>query len=152
MRCPSEVSERASHIGNQAFWARGTPIAGRGLTDRTIHNHERVLERIGLIDRRLGTNCARCKRKGLGLFLNPTLNLIPELLEADLQSTAEKKEHGELRGDRSRLYRYMKHSLAVLLLLPCPPESLKGMMEELRSWPRADKLKYMTLEGLKLHV
>ncbi|NOD49611.1 MULTISPECIES: helix-turn-helix domain-containing protein [Ruegeria] len=129
-----------------------TLIAGRGVTDRTIHNHERELERIGLIERRLGANGARCKRKKLGLFLTPALNLIPEMRDADVRSKAEKKEQDELRGDRSRLYRYVKHSLAVLLLLPCPPESLEGMKEELRSWPRADKLKYMTLEALKLHV
>ncbi|WP_170481482.1 helix-turn-helix domain-containing protein [Ruegeria arenilitoris] len=129
-----------------------TLIAGRGVTDRTIHNHERELETIGLIDRRLGANGARCKRKGLGLFLTPALNLIPEMLEADVQSKSEKKEHDELRGDRSRLYRYVKHSLAVLLLLPCPPESLEDMMEELQSWPRADKLKYLSLDALRSHV
>ena len=129
-----------------------TLIAGRGVTDRTIHNHERELERIGLMERRLGANGARCKRTGLGLFLTPALKLIPEMLDADVQSKAEKKEHDELRGDRSRLYRYVKHSLAVLLLLPCPPKSLEDMMEELQSWPRADKLKYMTLDRLRLHV
>ena len=129
-----------------------TLIAGRGVTDRTIHNHERELEAIGLIDRRLGANGGRCKRKGLGLFLTPALNLIPEMLEADVQSKSEKKEHDELRGDRSRLYRYVKHSLAVLLLLPCPPESLEDMMEELQSWPRADKLKYLSLDALRSHV
>lgn len=127
-------------------------IAGRGVTDRTIHNHERELEAIGLIERRLGANGARCKRKGLGLFLTPALNLISEMLDAEVQSKAEKKEHDELRGDRSRLYRYVKHSLAVLLLLPCPPESLEDMMEELQSWPRADKLKYLSLDALRSHV
>ncbi len=129
-----------------------TLIAGRGVTDRTIHNHERELERIGLMERRLGANGARCKRKGLGLFLTPALNLIPEMLEADVQSKAEKKEHDELRGDRSRLYRYVKHSLAVLLLLPCPAEDVDEMMAEFRSWPRADKLKYMSLDRLRSHV
>ncbi len=129
-----------------------TLIAGRGLTDRTIHNHERELEAIGLLERRLGANGARCKRKGLGLFLTPALNLIPEMRDADAQSKAEKKEHDELRGDRSRLYRYVKHSLAVLASLPCPPESLEGMKEELRSWPRADKLKYLSLDELRAHV
>ncbi|WP_214652766.1 helix-turn-helix domain-containing protein, partial [Ruegeria lacuscaerulensis] len=125
-----------------------TLIAGRGLTDRTIHNHERELEAIGLIERRLGANGARCKRKGLGLFLTPALNLIPEMRDADVRSKAEKKEHDELRGDRSRLYRYVKHSLEILHSLPCPPEGIDEMMGAFRSWPRADKLKYMTLDRL----
>ncbi|MBO9433682.1 hypothetical protein J7394_05665 [Ruegeria sp. R13_0] len=129
-----------------------TLIAGRGVTDRTIHNHERELELIGLLQRRLGANGARCKRKGLGLFLTPALNLISEMRDADEQSKAEKKEHDELRGDRSRLYRYVKHSLAVLASLPCPPEGFDAKMDAFRSWPRADKLKYMSLEALKLHV
>ncbi|WP_298855135.1 helix-turn-helix domain-containing protein [uncultured Ruegeria sp.] len=129
-----------------------TLIAGRGVTDRTIHNHERQLEKLGLIERRLGANGARCKRKGLGLFLTPALNLIPEMLDADVQSKAEKKEHDELRGDRSRLCRYVKHSLAVLVLLPCPREGFDEMVDAFRSWPRADKLKYMTLDGLRSHV
>lgn len=129
-----------------------TLIAGRGVTDRTIHNHERELERIGLIERRLGANGARCKRKGLGLFLTPALNLIPEMRDSDVRSKAEKKEQDELRGDRSRLYRYVKHSLAVLLLLPCPPEGIDEMMGAFRSWPRADKLKNMSLDALRSHV
>ncbi|NOD78784.1 helix-turn-helix domain-containing protein [Ruegeria sp. HKCCD4332] len=129
-----------------------TLIAGRGLTDRTIHNHERELEAIGLIERRLGANGARCKRKGLGLFLTPALNLIPEMRDAEVRSKAEKKEHDALRGDRSRLYRYVKCSLAVLTSLPCPPDGVEDMMKEFRSWPRADKLKYMSLEALRLHV
>ncbi|WP_171238910.1 helix-turn-helix domain-containing protein [Ruegeria sp. HKCCA5763] len=129
-----------------------TLIAGRGVTDRTIHNHERELEMIGLLERRLGANGARCKRKGLGLFLTPALNLISEMRDADEQSKAEKKEHDELRGDRSRLYRHVKHSLAVFASLPCSPEGLEDMMGELRSWPRADKLKYMSLDGLRSHV
>ncbi len=129
-----------------------TLIAGRGVTDRTIHNHERELEMIGLLERRLGANGARCKRKGLGLFLTPALNLISEMRDADEQSKAEKKEHDELRGDRSRLYRYVKHSLAVLASLPCPPEGFDAKIDAFRSWPRVDKLKYMSLEALKLHV
>ncbi|MES0827951.1 helix-turn-helix domain-containing protein [Ruegeria sp. SCP11] len=129
-----------------------TLIAGRGLTDRTIHNHERELERIGLIERRLGANGARCKRKGLGLFLTPALNLVPEMLDADVRNKAEKKEHDELRGDRSRLYRYAKHSLEILNSLPCPPEGFDEMMDAFRSWPRADKLKYISLDGLRSHV
>ncbi|WP_209599449.1 helix-turn-helix domain-containing protein [Ruegeria sp. HKCCSP351] len=129
-----------------------TLIAGRGLTDRTIHNHERELEAIGLIERRLGANGARCKRKGLGLFLTPALNLIPEMRDADVRSKAEKKEHDALRGDRSRLYRYVKHSLAVLASLPCPPEGFDELMARFRSWPRADKLKYMSVDGLRSHV
>ncbi len=134
------------------FARQETLIAGRGVTDRTIHNHERELESIGLIERRLGANGARCKRKGLGLFLTPAVNLIPEMRDADVRRKAEKKEHDELRGDRSRLYRYVKCSLAVLASLPCPPESLEGMKEELRSWPRADKLKYLSLDALRSHV
>ncbi|WP_298855583.1 helix-turn-helix domain-containing protein [uncultured Ruegeria sp.] len=129
-----------------------TLIAGRGVTDRTIHNHERELEKLGLIERRLGANGARCKRKGLGLFLTPALNLIPEMLDADVQSNSEKKEHDELRGDRSRLYRYVKHSLAVLHSLPCPSEEVEGMMVEFRSWLRSDKLKYLSLDELRAHV
>ncbi len=129
-----------------------TLIAGRGVTDRTIHNHERELEMIGLLERRLGANGARCKRKGLVLFLTPALNLISEMRDADVRSKAEKKEHDELRGDRSRLYRYVKHSLAVLASLPCPPEGIDEMMGAFRSWPRADKLKYMSLDRLRLHV
>ncbi|WP_282170926.1 helix-turn-helix domain-containing protein [Ruegeria atlantica] len=129
-----------------------TLIAGRGITDRTIHNHERELEKLGLIERRLGANGARCKRKGLGLFLTPALNLIPEMLDAGVRSKAEKKEHDELRGDRSRLYRYVKHSLAVLHSLPCPSEEVEGMMVEFRSWPRSDKLKYLSLDELRAHV
>ncbi|WP_170425189.1 helix-turn-helix domain-containing protein [Ruegeria arenilitoris] len=129
-----------------------TLIAGRRLTDRTIHNHERNLEAIGLIERRLGENGARCKRKGLGLFLTPALNLIPEMHDAEAQNKADKKEHDALRGDRSRLYRYVKHGLAVLVSLPCPPKGCEDMMEAFRSWPRSDKLKYMSLEQLKCHV
>lgn len=129
-----------------------TLIAGRGLTDRTIHNHERELGAIGLIERRLGANGARCKRKGLGLFLTPALNLIPEMLDADVRSKAEKKEHDELRGDRSRLYRYVTCSLGVLHSLPCPAEDVGEMMAEFRSWPRSDKLKYMSLNQLRIHV
>ncbi|WP_170328184.1 helix-turn-helix domain-containing protein [Ruegeria arenilitoris] len=134
------------------FARQETLIAGRGLTDRTIHNHERELESIGMIERRLGANGARCKRKGLGLFLTPALNLIPEMRDADVRSKAEKKEHDELRGDRSRLYRYVKCSLGVLHSLPCPPEGIDEMMGAFRSWPRADKLKYMSLDALRSHV
>ncbi|WP_271951182.1 helix-turn-helix domain-containing protein [Ruegeria faecimaris] len=129
-----------------------TLIAGRGVTDRTIHNHERELEKIGLIERRLGANGARCKRKRLGLFLTPALNLFPEMLDVDVQYRSEKKEHDALRGDRSRLYRYVKHSLAVLHSLPCPSEEVEGMMVEFRSWPRSDKLKYLSLDELRAHV
>ncbi|WP_170574737.1 helix-turn-helix domain-containing protein [Ruegeria atlantica] len=129
-----------------------TLIAGRGVTDRTIHNHERELEAIGLIERRLGANGARCKRKGLGLFLTPALNLISEMLDAEAQYIAEKDKHDGLRGDRSRLYRYVKHSLAVLVALPCPAEDVDEMMVEFRSWPRADKLKYLSLDDLRAHV
>ncbi|WP_299949665.1 helix-turn-helix domain-containing protein [uncultured Ruegeria sp.] len=129
-----------------------TLIAGRGVTDRTIHNHERELESIGLIERRLGANGARCKRKGLGLFLTPALDLISEMLDAEVRSKAEKKEHDELRGDRSRLYRYVKHSLLVLHSLPCPPDGAGDMMDEFGSWPRADKLKYLLLDELRAHV
>ncbi len=129
-----------------------TLIAGRGVTDRTIHNHERELEAIGLIERRLGANGARCKRKGLGLFLTPALDLISEMLDAEVRSKAEKKEHDELRGDRSRLYRYVKHSLAVLVSLPCPPVGANDLLAEFETWPRADKLKYLSLDELSLHV
>ncbi len=129
-----------------------TLIAGRGVTDRTIHNHERELEAIGLIERRLGANGSRCKRKGLGLFLTPALNLISEMLDVEVQNGAEKREHDELRGDRSRLYRYVKHSLSVLLSLPCPPEGAGDMMVEFGSWPRSDKLKYLSLDQLRAHV
>lgn len=129
-----------------------TLIAMRGLTDKTIYNHERELERIGLIARRLGANGARCKRKSLGLYLTPALNIIPEMLEAQERDRAAKKEHDELRGDRSRLYRYVKAALAVLAALPSPPEASDEMMDEFCSWPRSDKLKYMTLESLRSHV
>lgn len=129
-----------------------TLIAMRGLTDKTIYNHERELERIGLLARKLGANGARCKRKGLGLYLTPALNLIPDMLDAEERDRAEKKQHDELRGDRSRLYRYVKVTLTTLAALPCPPEACDELMDEFRSWPRADKLKYMTLERLAEHV
>jgi replication initiation protein RepC len=129
-----------------------TLIAMRGLTDKTIYNHERELERIGLLARRLGANGARCKRKGLGLYLTPALNLIPDMLDAEERDRAEKKQHDELRGDRSRLYRYVKVTLTTLAALPCPPEASDELMNEFRSWPRSDKLKYMTLERLAAHV
>lgn len=129
-----------------------TLIAGRGLTDKTIYNHERTLEDIGIWSRRLGANGARCKRKGLGLFLTPALNMIPEMLDAVEQASAAKKEHDELRGDRSRLYRYVKVTLTTLAALPCPPEAIDELMGEFRSWPRSDKLKYMTLERLAAHI
>lgn len=127
-------------------------IAGRGLTDRTIHNHERELEAFGLIERRLGANGARCKRKGLGLYLTPALNIIPDMLEALERASVEKAEHDELRGSRSRLYRHVKHSLIVLKSLPCPPDVVDDMLGEFRSWPRSDKLKYMSLAQLRIHV
>lgn len=134
------------------FARQETLIAGRGLTDRTIHNHERELEAFGLIDRRLGANGARCKRKGLGLYLTPALNIIPDMLEALERASAEKAELDELRGVRSRLYRYVKHSLTALQSLPCPPEVVNDMLGEFWSWPRSDKLKYMSLVQLRAHV
>lgn len=50
------------------------------LTDKTIHNHEKNLELIGLIERRVGANGSRCRRKGLGLYLTPAMNMIEEML------------------------------------------------------------------------
>ncbi|WP_300074110.1 replication initiation protein RepC [uncultured Ruegeria sp.] len=129
-----------------------TLIAERGLTDKTIYNHELELERIGLVARRLGANGSRCKRKGLGLYLTPALNLIPDMQDAQQRDRAAKQDHDALRGDRSRLYRYLKITLTTLAALPRPPEAVDALIEEFRSWPRSDKLKYMTLDRLTTHV
>ena len=129
-----------------------TLIAMRGLTDKTIYNHERQLESMGFLERRLGANGSRCKRKGLGLYLTPALNMIPDMLDAIARDQAEKKQHHELRGDRSRLYRYVKGTLTVLAALPCPPDNIDELMDAFRSWPRSDKLKYMSLARLREHV
>lgn len=143
---------RDTHQEPFCYARQETLIAQRGLTDRTIHNHERQLEAIGLVERRLGANGARCKRKGLGLFLTPALNIIPEMLEAVERDRVAKNEHYELRGRRSRLYRYVKLSLLALQSLPCPAANTDDMMDEFRSWPRSDKLKYMSLAQLRAHV
>ena len=127
-------------------------LGGRLITTKTIYNHERQLEKIGLIDRRLGANGSRCKRKQLGLFLSPALNLIPQMLDAQQQVDDLKQKHDRLRGDRSRLYRHVKATLTVLCALPRAAVEAQAHFETFRAWPRSDKLINMSFAALKAHV
>lgn len=134
------------------FARQETLLAGRAITTKTIYNHERELEAIGLIERRLGANGSRCKRKHLGLFLSPALNLIEDMLDAQSVRQAEKEQHDRLRGDRSRLYRHVKATLTVLCANTRTAKQAEDLMEAFRSWPRSDKLIGMTSEALFRHV
>lgn len=125
---------------------------GRAITTKTIYNHERELQSIGLIERRLGANGSRCKRKHLGLFLSPALNLIEEMMEAQSVRQIEKEQHDRLRGDRSRLYRHVKATLTILCANARTATKAEDLMAEFRSWPRSDKLINMTNAALREHV
>lgn len=129
-----------------------TLLGGRAITTKTIYNHERELEAIGLIERRLGANGSRCKRKHLGLFLSPALNLIEDMLDAQSARLAQKEQHDRLRGDRSRLYRHVKATLTVLCANTRTATRAEELMAAFRSWPRSDKLINMTNEALHRHV
>lgn len=64
------------------FARQDTLLGERPLRNRTVRRHEAQLEQIGLIDRRLGANGSRCKRKKLGLYLTPALDMIPDMMAA----------------------------------------------------------------------
>ena len=129
-----------------------TLLGGRLLTNKSIFNHERQLEQIGLIDRRLGANGSRCPRKKLGLYLTPAMNIIPEMLEAAEAIRAEREDHDALRGDRSRLLRHVKVSLETLHDLGMTSKRIETLKGAFLSWPRSDKLVRMSLDALTSHV
>ena len=129
-----------------------TLLGGRLLTNKSIFNHERQLEQIGLIDRRLGANGSRCPRKKLGLYLTPAMNIIPEMLEAAEAIRAEREAHDALRGDRSRLLRHVKVSLETLHDLGMTSKRIETLKGAFLSWPRSDKLVRMSLDALSSHV
>ena len=129
-----------------------TLLGGRLLTNKSIFNHERQLERIGLIDRRLGANGCRCPRKKLGLYLTPAMNILPEMLEAAEQVRAEREAHDTLRGDRSRLLRHVKVSLETLVELGIRNDRIESLRSAFLSWPRSDTLVRLSFKALSVHV
>ncbi|WP_226554721.1 replication initiation protein RepC [Celeribacter naphthalenivorans] len=147
---PGEFTD--PHAEPFCFSKQETLIAGRGITPRSLHNHEVELERIGLIERRVGANGARCRRKRLGLFLTPGLNILPDMLDALERDADDKKEHDELRGARSRLYRHVKGTITVLASKSRTAKGALECLEEFKSWPRSDKLISLSLGALKEHV
>ena len=94
----------------------------------------------------------RCKRKRLGLYLTPAMNIIPEMLEAAEAIRAERAAHDALRGDRSRLLRHVKVSFETLAELGITVPELSELREVFRAWPRSDRLISMSLDALKAHV
>jgi replication initiation protein RepC len=140
------------HTEPYCYARQDTLVGGRLLTNKSIYNHERQLEQIGLIDRRLGANGSRCSRKKLGLYLTPAMNIIPEMLEAAAAIRAERDAHDTLRGDRSRLLRHVKVSLETLSDLGLRSTRIETLKDAFLSWPRSDKLVRMSLEALASHV
>ena len=127
-------------------------VAGRSITEKTVFNHERQLEAIGLIERRLAANGSRCKRKGLGLVLSPAINainLMMQVLEDVNQATAHRDE---LRGKRSFLMRQIRQTLNAVEDVTVQKQLTEQYDELAAEWPRADKLKRMDLNLLEDHL
>ncbi len=129
-----------------------TLIGERMIGPRTIRNHEAELEAIGLIDRRLGANGSRCKRKRLGLYFTPALNQMELMMDAVAEHRAQRSAHDALRGDRSRLLKHVKATLETLTDLGGTSAPLNDARAELTAWPRSDKLIHMPLPDLESHV
>lgn len=134
------------------FARQDTLLGERPLRNRTVRRHEAQLEQIGLIERRLGANGSRCKRKRLGLYLTPAMNIIPEMLEAAEAIRAERAAHDALRGDRSRLLRHVKVSFETLAELGITVPELSDLRAAFSAWPRSDRLISMSLQTLSEHV
>lgn len=129
-----------------------TLIGERVLNGRSIRRHERQLEQIGLIERRLGANGARCRRKRLGLFLTPALNNISRMFEEIEAQRAHREAHDALRGDRSRLLKHMRATLEALAETGIATAEVEEIRTSFLAWPRSDRLCGMAFEELKKHV
>ncbi|RYG90087.1 hypothetical protein EU803_15865 [Loktanella sp. IMCC34160] len=134
-------------------YARQETLLGeRPLNGRSLRRHEAQLEAIGLIDRRLGANGSRCKRKRLGLYLTPALNRIGDMLDAVESLREERQLHDALRGDRSRLLRHVKATFETLGELGVHSAELIALKASFIDWPRSDRLISMSLPVLEEHV
>lgn len=134
-------------------YARQETLIGERMIDgRTIRRHEARLERIGLIDRRLGANGSRCRRKQLGLYLTPALNLIDDMMAAVEAQKAARTYHLALRGDRSRLWKHLKAALEELDMAGVISEQVRETKTAFAAWPRSDKLVHMSISALEAHV
>ncbi|MFT6076403.1 MAG: replication initiation protein RepC [Yoonia sp.] len=129
-----------------------TLIGERRISPRSIFNHEKQLEDIGLIDRRVGANGSRCKRKRLGLYLTPALNQLELMMDAIAEQRALRSAHDALRGDRSRLLKHVKATLETLTELGAANEAMEAARAEFSAWPRSDKLIHMSILDLETHV
>ena len=129
-----------------------TLIGERMISPKSIFNHEKQLESIGLIDRRVGANGSRCKRKRLGLYFTPALNQLEDMMDAIAEQRALRSAHDALRGDRSRLLRHVKATLETLTELGAANDAFTAAKDEFEAWPRSDKLIHMSMEELESHV
>ena len=140
------------HIEPCCFARQDTLLGERPLRNRTVRRHEAQLEALGLIERRLGANGSRCKRKALGLYMTPALNRIPDMMDAVEQLRQERAAHDVLRGDRSRLLRHVKASFETLAELGISVPELTELKSAFANWPRSDRLISMSLQALSAHV
>nr|WP_272981637.1 replication initiation protein RepC [Hyphomonas sp.] len=123
----------------------------RGVTACRIRQHEAVLVRAGLIEKRTMANGARSGFSGCGVFFGVAIERVDEFLSLRDVIEADRRTHARLRGQRSSHKRHLKGILCELIERRGLTVEVERIMQMFAEWPSGQALHRMSLEELQNH-
>lgn len=120
----------------------------RDLSADTIRRHEKILERVGLIEIRTKANGARSGFSGCGIYFSAAIALVPQMQAFRDHLEHQRKEAARLRGRISTHKRFMKGFIEQLEGNVNTASLQSTLIEQLSSWPEARQLRRMELKQL----
>ncbi|MEP2031595.1 MAG: replication initiation protein RepC [Paracoccaceae bacterium] len=135
------------------FYGRQETFAQRlCISTRQLRNHERTLQRRGLVKRRTLANGGRHGDTGLGLVLTPIIERFTEFLEIREQRRAQFERMKQLKATRSVRFATFRDELARLSDTDRATEDVQAMIAERETWPRTDTLLSLGEARLAAHL
>jgi len=123
----------------------------RGVSPCRIRDHETVLQRAGLIQKRTMANGARSGFAGCGIFFGAGIARVNEFRGLRDRIEAERKAHGRLRGLRSSHRRHLNAVLLQLVDSLGQVPQVQAILSAFAQWPTGRELHRMSLEDLARH-
>lgn len=135
------------------FYGRQETFAQKlRISTRQLRNHEKTLQRAGLITRRTLANGGRHGDTGLGLVLTPLIERFTELLEIREERRAQFERMKQLKAMRSVHWATFRDELARLSEADMLSEPVQAFLAERATWPRTDTLLTLGEDRLSQHL
>ena len=135
------------------FYGRQESFAQRlHITPRQLRNHERSLQRMGLIEKRTLANGSRHGATNLGLVLTPIIEAFTQLLDVREARNARTIRMKHMKATRSLRIATFRDELARLSDEDLAHPDVQAMILERESWPRTDTLLGLGEARLSQHI